>query len=920
MVAQLSTLLKKNFHQIRHHYCDTVCNLINPIIWLFVIFLAREIAEIVVIQSLPILKTDIPVIYNIPLYAKLKYSNLSAKTTNCEEWYLYDFAENANDGAKEFFARLISSKNMLRSFCNDNPQQFNASPYFRTPMEAKLNDTETTINEYLYNRVVELNQIDIKEINKEKVLQVVPEGTMTINILNSTIFNYSIQVRDYLVSDYHRGSGVTLFYIYNENSKRYEILPSAITGTAWEIGIMNKAFMHELYPNITVNSGIQILPIGPADNELNVKKVVSIVTSGLYPIAISLLIPLFTYNIVNEKEKKIFQYLKISGVKMRYYWISNFISNYIIYIIMALLFAIFESYVFPLRYFGDTSILLILLTFSGWGISQIGLSYFFYAFISKERISTVAILSFYFFISFTFFCINLSLFNFPREAPYILNIFPTYALIRIFHYITYSCGYHSCISEFAQANAEVKWIVFFLFFDGILYAILGILLNAFFVKRNLVNQLFYIDNKDEEFEEKLNKNKLISNIEEEKSDEDNIIDNNNDNIDNDNNIKTNIIEKDNNYEPNHKLMDAPLNDEEVHNEIELVKNLINTAREGLKEYPLICNEISDENNKYLKNFSLTVKKNEIVGILDSNKANKASFYSLLNNIFNLNNNNIYINGNEIKYNMEKINELIGFCPKNNRILWDDLTVEETLRFYSEIKNSKKGKTNIEQMVKTILTKTNLETKKTKMVGTLKEIMKRRLVLGIALIGEPAILFLDEPTKGLNPHDKRKFWNTLKNIKKETSMVILFQTMDEMQHICDRVGIISNGSLKHLGNPYKFITNYSKYYKLEINLNYKERKKTENKEIITTLENEEKILENAEKKKKIKELMYGLFPKGCCVYQEYLYIISFKIRYDVLNVNKLFEKLKEVQEKYQIANWTMSQFSIDDLFIRLINSH
>ena len=919
MAYQLSTLLQKNAIQLKHNCCNTICNIVNPLIWLLIIFLAKQMAEIVIIQSMPILKTDVPVIYNIPLYAKLKYSNISAKTTNCEEWYLYDFDINANKRAREFFEDLIGSKNMLRSFCNDNPQQFNTSPYFRTPEDAKIYDTEKTIDDYLYNRGVDLNRIDIKEIFQEKVLSFVPEGAITVNLLNETLFYYTVQIRDYLVSNYHRGSGVTLFYIFNENSKGYEILPSAITGMSWEIGIMNKAYMHKIFPNITVSSGLQILPIGPEDNEVNVQRVTSVVASGIYPFVISLLIPFFIYTIVNEKDKKIFQFLKINGVKMRYYWISNFIVDYCFYAITTLVFVIVEIYIFKLRFLGESSFLLIILTLLGWGFSQIGLSYFFQAFISKERTSTVLFLSFYFIISFALFCLNMALFVIPLEAPYILNILPTFAFIRIMHYITISCGYHACISDISSINAEIICILFFLFFDGILYGILGIWLNSIFVKRNKEIQCFCIDNKDEKFTEKLNKKQLITNIEEEDL-VSNEIDIDNSKNDDDNIIKTKVSEKekDNNYELNQISTDVPLNDDEVLNEIEGVKNIVNSGEERLKEYPFICNRISDENRKYLNNFSLSVKKNEIFGILDSNKTNKASFYSILNNIFYMNNDNIYINGYEIKHNMEKLNELIGFCPKNN-ILWDDLTVKETLNFYSKIKNSKKGKTKINNMVNLILSKTYLEREQNKFICELKEIEKRKLAIGIALIGEPAILFLDEPTKGFNPENKIKIWNILKSFKVETSMIIVSHTMDDIQHVCDRVGIVSNGSLKYLGNPYKFINTYSKDYKLEIKFNYKKRH-VENKEIITNLNNEEKLFRNKDKKNKIKELMQEIFPKGCRLFEEYLYNISFKIRYDVLNVNKLFEKLKEVQEQLQIDNWVISKFTFDDIFIKLIDNH
>ena len=267
-------------------------NLIIPSIIILILFFARKLAEILVIQSLPVLKTDIPVLYNIPLYAKLKYSNLSAKTTNCEEWYLYDFEKEVNDTkTRNMFKEIISDKHMGYYYCDDNPPQFKLSPYFRTPIEAQKNENETNINEYLSERGYELNHIDINKFNNESSLSSTPDGAITIKKLNETYFKYQIQIRDYMVSNYHRGNGITLFYIFNENSKGYELFPSGVTGSMWEIGIFNKAYINYKFPNVTVISGINILPIGPEDNEINVQRIAAIVTFGIYPLSISLLIP-----------------------------------------------------------------------------------------------------------------------------------------------------------------------------------------------------------------------------------------------------------------------------------------------------------------------------------------------------------------------------------------------------------------------------------------------------------------------------------------------------------------------------------------------------------------------------------------------------------------------------------------------------
>ena len=899
-MSQISSLLDKNFNQFCNKKCTMTLNLIIPSIIILILFFARKLAEILVIQSLPILKTDIPVLYNIPLYAKLKYSNLSAKTRNCEEWYLYDFENGVNDTkTRNMFKEIISNKHMGSYYCDDNPPQFNLSPYFRTPFEAQKNMNETNINEYLYERGYELNHIDINTFEDESSLSSTPDGALTIKKLNETYFKYQIQIRDYMVSNYHRGNGITLFYIFNENTKGYELFPSAVTGSMWEMGIFNKAYTNYLFPNVTIISGIQILPIGPQDNEVNVQRIAGIVTFGIYPISISLLIPLFIHNIVYEREKQIIELLKINGVKMKNYWISNFIFNYIIYLLMVIPFYMSEALLSNLNILGNTSFSLILVTLLGWGIGQIGISYFFQAFISKENTAIIISLIIVFLTYFFTFCFNFALYVLPREAPYILNIFPIFALYRIFHYITFSCGFQSCLSDFKNTNTELIYALVLLYIGGILFVLLGIYLNDFFQKRNIKNNLFYFSNKDKIINKINNqKNKLIS------------YDKKINNFKN-NNLKENLVsenEQDFNELNNPKNL-IQLSDKENIN----IKNIINSGENELKQYPFICNEISDENKIYFNNFSLCINKNEIVGILESNGDSKNYFYSIINHIFQQNNEKIYFYGNDIKYNMDKIHEFVGFCPKNN-ILWNDLTVEETLLFFAKIKNNKEGKNKIRKNVKKILSLIRLEFKREELVQNLKEGMKRRLSLGIAMISKPSILFLDEPTKGQTIRNKRKIWKILNKIKEKSSIILVSHLIDEI-NICNRICIFSDGKLKYIGNQYKFINQYSNKLKLEISLMQCFTNKDTTINNIRNKNKNENELKIHESMIKIIDFMKKNCPKGCIIFEKFHYSIIFLVENDN-NFQLLFNLLEKAKNKLQISNWSISQFNLEDLYINL----
>ena len=88
---------------------------------------------------------------------------------------------------------------------------------------------------------------------------------------------------------------------------------------------------------------------------------------------------------------------------------------------------------------------------------------------------------------------------------------------------------------------------------------------------------------------------------------------------------------------------------------------------------------------------------------------------------------------------------------------------------------------------------------------------------MALIGEPPIVFLDEPTTGLDPKNKREIWDILSHCKANRCMILTTHLMDEAETLCDRIGIILKGKIRCLGSQYKLKTNYGKGFKLCINL-------------------------------------------------------------------------------------------------------
>lgn len=175
--------------------------------------------------------------------------------------------------------------------------------------------------------------------------------------------------------------------LFNPQSSKYAWYVNVMQGALWLADLMNKAYIKYFHPELYILTGVQPMPF-EIDNSENVQRLINIAGSTFYPLAISLLMPIFMYTIVLEKENKLVEIMKINGMKMTYYWLSLFTYNFIIYATTFIIFFLFGLFVFKFNLFTSTSLLLMIIIFIGWGLSQIGLAYFFQAFLSNARTST----------------------------------------------------------------------------------------------------------------------------------------------------------------------------------------------------------------------------------------------------------------------------------------------------------------------------------------------------------------------------------------------------------------------------------------------------------------------------------------------------------------------------------------------------
>ena len=203
------------------------------------------------------------------------------------------------------------------------------------------------------------------------------------------------------------------------------------------------------------------------------------------------------------------------------------------------------------------------------------------------------------------------------------------------------------------------------------------------------------------------------------------------------------------------------------------------------------------NIKAVDELSFKVEKGEVLGLLGPNGAGKTTTMRMLTGYLYPDDGTITINGKNILKNTEKIRKNIGYMPENNPI-YKDMLVEELLKFVLSLRGVEKK--NQRKLIDKVVKETGIEKVYYRPIGELSKGYKQRVGLAQALIHEPEILILDEPTEGLDPNQRNDIRKLIKEIGKERTIIISTHVMQEVSAMCNRVVIINEGKLVADGSP------------------------------------------------------------------------------------------------------------------------
>ena len=557
--------------------------------------------------------------------------------------------------------------------------------------------------------------------------------------------------------------------------------------------------------------------------------------------------PLFLFllmqnEIMTEKEKKLRIYLSLMGVSPQIYWASWIITSFIFSFIIGILTSFF-GWVFGFAFFTSTPFMLSALLYFSFTFALQFLSFFICSISSSSSFSNALSYG----IIMMVWVVEIFMSNpiilyrlYDEQNPgwvsflkFLLILYPPFNYSRIFVDITQKSGFHYDYNQnkwmegpgfewkHLTQNFDRSGSIFsehFCDFDLTIYSFLYLLINI------LISGLatWYFDNVLEH--NRGQSNSFIFFLKSEY-----------------------WVRRQKTFADFHRFEDSVEREKDVLIKIIDLSKIFESTR-------FLC--FGQTSFLALSNINLSLYKNELFTFLGHNGAGKTTLINILTGVLSSSRGEIFINNIKLSNNPEMIRSIIGVCPQFD-ILWDQLTAYEHLYLYGNIKRIRNTEI-LYDLIERKLEEVSLSDSKDQIIKNFSGGMKRRLSMAISVLEDPEIIFLDEPTTGMDPESKREVWKLIQSYKKDRCVILTTQLMDEADILSDRIGILVEGELKIVDSPLALKSNFGNKYKLKIvpkanfigNIPYFLKNIFGNFEILKEIEGSFIILLNGDKEKEM----------------------------------------------------------------------
>jgi len=611
---------------------------------------------------------------------------------------------------------------------------------------------------------------------------------------------------------------------------------------------------------------------------------------------------LYVLKMVVEKESRSKEVMKIMGMGEGTYFLSYFVEYFIVNIIYAFALGIVSHITF--HYIPYLVLVLYLWLF---GLNIFALAFFCQSFMDTTRLALI--------VSCLVYCLML----FVSAAVYDNTIKKTYKIIAAllppvnlllgaftfgeFERMYFDFHQKDIPENYLNYSLKTCYIMFTI--DFFIYLFLGwylqnVIPHEFGVakpwyflflpsywcgdcckKKNKKNNLVY--EKSEEKPEQVDPNKNKINVEEVENGiaTEKIL------VEDVNSSKVSSSSNNSIFDDNPHKGDMDFQNEDIYRDRNK-KNDVFMLREVTKVYgdgKMACNKIS---------FNLF--RNEIFALLGRNGAGKTSLINVLIGMYDATSGNAIYKGNDIleESNMNEFRHKLGICPQHD-ILFPKLTVREHLEMFCYFKGFDVNK--IKEEVDTTLKDFRIHDIEDVLAGTLSAGQRRKLSIAISVIGGSEVIFLDEPSSGMDITSRRNLWEILKKIIEKRIIILTTHYMEEASVLGNRIGIMAEGVLKCIGTPLFLIEKYGKY--LSVNV-YKD-KHANNDEIINYFKSK---AEGIETEILTQEILIRI-PKN-------------KPGTDQKNINiqSFFSELDNNVKRLKIKNYSASMPTLEDVFLNI----
>ncbi|KAG0340963.1 hypothetical protein BG004_006208 [Podila humilis] len=528
-----------------------------------------------------------------------------------------------------------------------------------------------------------------------------------------------------------------------------------------------------------ITQGLRALPYEFDPNILHGYSM-SQTSAYLFPFALSFLLPTFVAILVQEKEDRHRAMMAMNGLKPSSYYLAHYVEFVAMQLIASLFFC-FACAAVGSHLVTRTSPAVVIVMMLVWSHAQASFSFFLASFFSRTRKASLFV---YFFVAVSAIMGGVADLIFATSGvPFIWYIHPSFAFYSIINAGLRHAGRVNGLPPlhwglFAPGT-DLFGCIMLLFGEGFLFVLMALYLDAVLPSEYGVQKPWHFPISS--FFRTSNRNRDIESR----------------------------IRHSSNCGANGDVLEGA--DADVYAERERVETTYDPAKT-----PLIIDNLyhcyTGKVEPALRGLSFGVETNTVLGLLGPNGAGKSTLIHLLTGLYKPTSGTAFVAGANIRTDMTLVHAKIGVCPQHD-ILWGDLTVADHLLFYSRLRGIPP---QLEQQAVTFAVASVSLTKfRDRQVKGLSGGEKRRVSIAISLLGDNAVIFLDEPSTGLDPAVRRVIWDIINRVKVNRTIVLTTHSMEEADILSDKIAIMTLGRLRCIGTSLNLKDLYGSGFRLNV---------------------------------------------------------------------------------------------------------